>query len=55
MIGISPRFHPVTARISTGDAARLLGRDRRLVARWIAGTTPIPSSVWPRLAEIASK
>jgi hypothetical protein len=48
------RWVLAAARIPTGDTARLLGRDRRLVARWISGAVPIPLDVWPALARLAA-
>ena len=48
------RWALITARIPTGDAARLLGRDRRMVARWISGAKTIPPDIWLQIAKIAA-
>ena len=48
------RWVLAAARIPTGDVARLLGRERRLVARWIAGSKPIPDDLWRVLARLAA-
>ena len=49
------RWALITARIPTGDAARLLGRDRRMVARWISGAKTIPPDIWLQIAQIAAQ
>jgi transcriptional regulator with XRE-family HTH domain len=44
------RFELARLRMTRDGLAAALGVDRRTVYRWLAGTTPVPRSVWLAIA-----